>query len=81
MKKLIAAFTLSFAAGTATADGFAPWNDRAAVNDTPSTTVAETAPAGFAPWRDRDVRGLATGTQAPGLRMTDGSTSAFRPWS
>lgn len=81
MKTLIAAFALSLSANAAMADGFAPWNDRAVAADTPSTSVADTAPAGFAPWRDRDVRRLDAGQVSGEFRMSVNDASIFRPWS
>ena len=78
MKTFITAAVLSFASQVATADNFAPWEQRGIEQDSVQTSHAEVAPFGFAPWRDTQ--------RLP--QMSDSSTpiaaqdfSAFRPWS
>ena len=78
MKNLITAAVLVLASNVVAADSFAPWETRAVIADTLSTTQAEVAPIGFAPWRDRD-QVIEMAEQS--VRFGDTFDSGFRPWS
>ena len=78
MNKTLIAITLTLAAQTTLAQGFAPWDERDVARDNASAAVA-VAPAGFAPWRDRATIVDVVGDTA--VRVSDAFGSVFRPWS
>lgn len=77
MNKLIIAFGLTFAANTAMADAFAPWNDRVREPVSAAVSTATFAPTVFAPWNDRVT---VMDPMAQASRMVVDFGSAFRPW-
>lgn len=77
MNRIIFAFVLSFAAGSAMADGFAPWNGHTALTDDAAAPGISVPASGFAPWRDRSPV-VDRIDAAAVLGATEGSV--FRPW-
>ena len=77
MNRIIFAFVLSFAAGSAMADGFAPWNGHTALTDSAETSSTSVPASGFAPWRDRSPI-IDRIDAAAALGAND--VSVFRPW-
>ncbi|MBT8446185.1 MAG: hypothetical protein KJO38_03485 [Gammaproteobacteria bacterium] len=77
MKTSLIAIALVASSSTAAADGFAPWDDRAVVDDAGATVSNSTATSGFAPWNDRDVAASSADQDA----VVETPVSVFRPWS
>lgn len=79
MTKLLIALTLTIAAQSSFAQGFAPWEARGVAHEMKADPAATIAPTGFAPWRDRET--VMDLSNMPGTAMGADFGSAFRPWS
>lgn len=79
MKNIIAAIVLTTASNIAVADGFAPWQERAAIIDAAAGSVGTvTATSAFAPWRDHtDLMDMHDSDPRVGVV----EPGHFRPWS
>ena len=68
------------ASGSASADGFAPWDNRAVIEDAPAAveSSANVVSSRFAPWDERNVNGDAIDRDA---MVVETPASVFRPWS
>lgn len=84
MKKTLITITLSLATQLVLADGFASWAERVTDHEISAGASVAAEFAGFAPWRSEtiaeDVAAAPLDTRISD-RMTDNSTSVFRPWS
>lgn len=78
MKKLLTAITLTMAAQSGFAGGFAPWDDREVTRELSQTAQVAAAPAGFAPWRDRATPLDPVDGQ---VQISESFGTEFRPWS